>query len=557
MFFWKPKLFTTLKDYTKKQFFQDVNAGIIVAIIALPLSIALAISSGVSPEKGLHTAIIAGFLISFLGGSRVQIGGPTGAFMVIVYGIVMEFGIEGLMISTIMAGIMMMAMGFLRLGSIIKFIPFPIITGFTSGIAVVIFSSQMKDFLGLSLKKVPVDFLDQWTLYLQQINQTHLTTLFIGLLALVIIILWPRWNQKVPGALIALITTSVLVMWLDLPVATIGTQFGALSSSLPKLQPIHVNSETIRLLIQPALTIAILGSVESLLSAVVSDAMIGGKHRSNTELIAQGIANIASGLFGGIPATGAIARTVANIKNGGRTPIAGMVHAITLLFILVLFMPLAQMVPLASLSAILMVVAYNMSEWRQFLSIFRSTKSDVIILLTTFLLTILVDLVVAIEIGMILAAFLFMKRMSEVSHVQVTDLDAAEQISDEDDAAFVQERSEITGSSYIQVYEINGPFFFGAADKFISAFAQVNHQTDVLILRMRNVPSMDGTALNSFRHMMKMAKDRQIKLVLSGLNPQPQTVLRNAGLVERIGLENMLPTFTEAVNRAKELSRSS
>lgn len=360
----KPKILTTLKTYSKEQFFKDITAGIIVAIIALPLSIALAIASGVSPEKGLHTAIIAGFLISLLGGSRVQIGGPTGAFMIIVYNIVTQFGIDGLIIATFLAGLIMILMGFFKLGSIIKFIPYPITTGFTSGIAIVIFSSQMKDFWGLQVETVPTAFIDKWKVYFNSFNTMSLQTTIIGMIALLIIVLWPKINRQIPGALIALIVTSLLVNFLDLNVPTIGTKFGELSSTLPTLQLPNLTLDKISLLILPAFTIAILGSIESLLSAVVSDGMIGGKHRSNMELIAQGIANMASALFGGIPATGAIARTVANIKNGGRTPLAGIIHALTLLLIMVLFMPLAKMIPLTSLAAVLIVVSYNMSGWK-------------------------------------------------------------------------------------------------------------------------------------------------------------------------------------------------
>ena len=370
----KPKFFTTIKNYSREQFMNDLTAGIIVAIIALPLSIALAISSGVTPEKGLHTAIIAGFLISFLGGSRVQIGGPTGAFMIIVYGIVTEFGVNGLILATIMAGIIMILMGLMKMGSVIKYIPYPITTGFTSGIALTIFSSQINDFFGLGIESIPPEFIDKWSAYIGAFSNIDFSTTIVGLLALAIILVWPKINKKIPGALIALIVTSAIVSIFNMEVATIGSKFGELSSKLPEMNIPAFDLNQIKMLIPPAFTIAILGSIESLLSAVVSDGMIGSKHRSNMELIAQGVANIASGLFGGIPATGAIARTVANIKNGGRTPVAGMVHAITLLLIMLLFMPLAKMVPLASLAAVLIVVAYNMSEWREFTRSFQGSK---------------------------------------------------------------------------------------------------------------------------------------------------------------------------------------
>jgi SulP family sulfate permease len=546
----KPKVFTTMKTYTKEQFARDVTAGIIVAIIALPLSIALAIASGVAPEVGLHTAIIAGFLISLLGGSRVQIGGPTGAFMLIVYGIVMEFGMEGLILSTIMAGLMMVIMGLARFGSVIKFIPYPITTGFTSGIALTIFSSQVKDFLGLEMGTVPPEFLHKWQAYLQVMETIHLPTVAVGVLALLIIVLWPRVTRKIPGAFVALVVTSLVVLLLDLEVATIGSKFGTLSSRFPAPRLPEVSIERIRLLLPAAFTIAVLGSVESLLSAVVSDGMIGGKHRSNMELVAQGIANMASGLFGGIPATGAIARTVANIKNGGRTPVAGMVHSLTLLLILLVFMPLAKVVPLASLAAVLMVVAYNMSEWREFKQLFSSPKSDVLVLLVTFSITVLVDLIVAIEIGVVLAAFLFMKRMADVAEVRLTRLDAAEEEDLDVDFDFIAESERIRVAPYIQLYEINGPFFFGAADKFLDALHEIGGTTETLILRMRNVPSMDATAVHAFKRLLEMCQHDRIKILVSGIQEQPLSVMRKAGIVDSIGQDHFFGTVEEAIEQA-------
>ncbi len=459
-----PKILKTMKNYSKEQFFKDVTAGVIVAIIALPLSIALAISSGVSPEKGIYTAIIAGFLISLLGGSRVQIGGPTGAFMVIVYGIVMQYGIDGLAIATIMAGIIMIIMGLLKLGSIIKYIPYPITTGFTSGIAVVIFTSQLKDFFGLQIDNVPADFLGKWNMYINNAHTINLQALLIGAVALFIIIIWPRINRKIPGAFVALIVTSVIAKVFGMDIETIGTKYGEISSALPAFAMPQITMEKVTMLIMPAFTIAILGSIESLLSAVVSDGMIGSKHRSNMELVAQGTANIASALFGGIPATGAIARTVANVKNGGRTPVAGMVHSVTLLLILLLFMPFVKMVPLASLASVLIIVAYNMSEWREFKGLMKTPKSDIAVLLIVFIVTVMIDLVKAIEIGIVLAAFLFMKRMADVSNVNAVNMDASEE--ENESFNFAEENKKIFCPDYIQVYEINGPFFFGAADKF-------------------------------------------------------------------------------------------
>ncbi|WP_461205976.1 SulP family inorganic anion transporter [Clostridium sp. DL1XJH146] len=543
----QPKLFTTLKDYSKEQFFKDVTAGIIVAIIALPLSIALAIASGVSPEKGLYTAIIAGFIISLLGGSRVQIGGPTGAFMVIVYGIVTEFGIEGLTIATILAGLIMIVMGLLKFGQIIKFIPYPITTGFTTGIALTIFSSQIKDFLGLKTGDVPVEFIGKWKLYIGAMDTLSVQTTGIGILALLIIILWPKINRKIPGALIALIVTSVIVKLLGLDVPTIGTKFGELSSALPSISIPNVTLEKVKLLLAPAFTIAILGSIESLLSAVVSDGMIGAKHRSNMELVAQGVANMASGLFGGIPATGAIARTAANVKNGGRTPIAGMVHAVTILLIMVLFMPLAKMIPLSALAAVLIIVSFNMVEWDEFEALFKSPKSDVIVLLVTFAITVLIDLVKAIEIGIVLASFLFMKRMADVSSVSMTNMDASEDNDDGKDFDFIKESNKIKTADNVQIYEINGPFFFGAADKFIEATSQIGLKTNTLIIRMRNVPAMDATALHAFKRIVFMCRRRHIKIVISGINEQPLKVLKKAELVDVIGEENFFAEVEGAI----------
>lgn len=550
MISFRPKLFTLLKDYSFNQFTKDVTAGIIVAIIALPLSIALGIASGVTPEKGLHTAIIAGFLISFFGGSRVQIGGPTGAFMVIVYGIVMKFGIEGLILSTFMAGIIMILLGLLKLGNLIKFIPYPITTGFTSGIAVTIFSSQVKDFLGLTTPSLPAEFLGKWKIIISSINTIDFTTTIIGVIALLAIIIWPKINRKIPGALVALIITSLIVYFFELDVATIGSKFGELSSSLPRFALPIITMDKILLLLGPAFTIAMLGSIESLLSAVVADGMIGAKHRSNTELIAQGIANIASSLFGGIPATGAIARTVANVKNGGRTPIAGIVHALTLLLIMILFMPLAKTIPLSSLSAVLIIVAYNMSDWREFKELLKSPKSDILVLLVTFLVTVLIDLVKAIEIGLILSSFLFMKRMADVSSVNLSKMDASEE---DEDSNYNFDDNKFSINSGIQIYEINGPFFFGAADKFVEATGTVAEKTEVLIIRMRNVPSMDATAVHAFKRLVKTCESKKIKLLVSEVQPQPKLVLHKANLDELIGEDNFFKDINKTINYANRL----
>lgn len=543
-----PKFFTTLKGYTLKDLRADVIAGLIVAIIALPLSIALAIASGVSPEKGIHTAIIAGFLISFLGGSRVQIGGPTGAYMVIVYGIVMKYGVEGLILATIMAGIMIMLMGLFKLGSVIKFIPHTIITGFTSGIALTIFSSQVKDFFGLQMDAVPAEFVDKWEAMFRAFPTFQWQTLGIGLLALGIIVFWPKHKIKIPGSLGALVVTTLIVQFFQLDVPTIGSKFGELSSALPVFNLPGITMEKLALLVGPAFTIAILGAIESLLSAVVADGMIGAKHRSNTELIAQGIANIASGLFGGIPATGAIARTVANIKNGGRSPVAGMVHAVVLLLIMLLFMPLAKLIPLSALAAILIVVAYNMSEWREFAGLLKSPKSDVAVLIITFVITVFIDLIKAIEIGVILAAFFFMKRMADVTEVKELSRDAAE----EDDSFTPGFDMDLLKNipKGIQVYEINGPLFFGAADKFLDTLMQLDRDTKIIILRTRNVPSMDASALHVLRRFTKTCSVHKIRFIIAGLNEQPTVMLQKAGLLEVIGEKNLFDNFEMALNEA-------
>ncbi len=536
----QPMLFDTLKNYSKKQFLNDLVAGIIVSIIALPLSIALAISSGVSPEQGLYTAIIGGFLISFLGGSRVQIGGPTGAFMVIVYGIISSFGIEGLITATIMAGFILILFGLFKLGGVIKYIPYPLTTGFTAGIALTIFSSQIKDFFGLSIEKLPADFLEKWEAYFEAIKTINIQAVIIGIIALIIIILWPRVTRKIPGSLVAIIVTTIIVSVFKMDVNTIGKEFGELSSSLPTPRFPKFTFETISELIRPAFTIALLGGIESLLSSVVSDGMIGSKHRSDMELVAQGVANMASGVFGGIPATGAIARTVANIENGGRTPVSGMVHALMLLLILVTLMPLAKMIPLATLASVLMVVAYNMSSWREFKHLFKAPKSDIIVLIISFVLTVVFDLVIAIEIGVVLAAILFMKRMSEVSHIK--SLDTAE-----------EDFHPANIPNSITVYDINGPFFFGAADKFIEILTNIHYPTKVIILQMKNVPAIDATALHAFKQFINICKQNNITLFISGINNQPLNALKKSLVYEEIGEKQFYKDVNEAIKAANEL----
>jgi len=538
-YIFKPKLFVTLKNYDSRQLYKDLMAGLIVGIVALPLAIAFGIASGVSPEKGLYTAVIAGFLISALGGSRVQIGGPTGAFIVIVYGIIQQYGLNGLIISTFLAGIMLIIMGFARLGSVIKFIPHPLIIGFTSGIALIIFSSQVKDGLGLTMGTVPADFIAKWTAYSQNIQSINLSALAITLITVLIIIFWPRVTQRVPGSLIAILATTTLVHVFQLPVETIGTRFGSISSSLPTPTVPHIDFETIKVLVQPAFTIALLGGIESLLSAVVADSMIGGHHKSNMELVAQGTANIFSSLFGGIPATGAIARTATNVKNGGRTPISGITHAIVLLLIILFFGKWASLIPMSTLAGILLVVAYNMSEWRNFLSVLKGPRSDAAVLLTTFFLTVIFDLTLAIEVGMLLAIFLFMRSMIRFTGVNTL---SAEKNGEED---LLPEQGI---PKHIEVIEITGPLFFGAAYKFKEAVQFINRDTNVLIIRMKQVPIIDATGIKTLEEVFKELKHRGILFVLTEIQSgQVTKELRDSGLLFEIGIQNITNTFDEAL----------
>ena len=545
----KPKFFSLFKTFTKEQIIKDITAGVVVAIIALPLSIALAIASGATPEKGLHTAIIAGFLISFLGGSRVQIGGPTGAFVIIVFNIIQKYGYDGLLVATIMAGFFLIIFGLLKLGTFIRLIPYPITTGFTSGIAVVIFTTQIKDFLGLSIDKMPSGFISMWKIFLLNIHSINYWAFGIALASLTLILLWPKITDKIPGSLVAVILSSIFVYFFNMPVETIGSRFGEISSSLPSISIPQVSIEQIEHLIMPAMTIALLAGIESLLSAVVADGMIGGAHRPNTELIAQGVANIASASLGGLPATGAIARTAANVNNGGRTPLAGMTHAVVLLVMLVLLMPLAKYIPMAALAAILVFVAYNMSEWHSFKMLLKAPKSDITVLLVTFFLTVLIDLVVAIEIGMIFAALLFMKRMSDVtserlrfSHDKITD--------DNIELKYFLERKNIHLPKGIGIYEINGPFFFGIADKFLENALQYRKPVPVLIIRMRHVPAMDATALHALRRLLARCKEVGTRMILSEVNEQPMKTMTKARFIDEIGQENITTDFESAAKRA-------
>ena len=539
-------LLSNMKSYDKSQFVRDLIAGIIVAIIALPLSIALAIASGVNPEKGIHTAIIAGFMISLLGGSRVQIGGPTAAFVVIVVGIMAKFGLEGLILATIMAGIILVIMGLCNIGSLIKFIPSTITVGFTGGIAVTLFVQQLKDFLGLEIANVPSEFFERIACYAENIGTINPYAILIGCIAILIMIVLPKITQKIPGSLIAIIVTTLMVKIFNIEVSTIGSVFGELSNKFPVPKLPNVSFGMVKELISPAFTIAILAAIESLLSCVVSDGMIGSHHRSNTELIAQGVGNICSGLFGGIPATGAIARTAANVKNGGRTPVAGMVHAITLAIIMILLMPYAALIPMSTLAAVLMVVAYNMSEWREFIAMRKAPKSDFAVLLITFALTVCFDLVVAIEVGMVLAALLFMNRMATTTEVRKW-----EEYDEETDQESIHHMQLPEKTA---VYEITGPMFFGATDKFRGIIADSKKHYKVLILRMRGVPALDATAYKSIEDIYNECKNHGITLIVSHINEQPLSVLKKQGLFEEIGEENFAPNIKSAIECAKKFA---
>lgn len=543
----RPKLIDTLKTYTRKQFTNDLFAGIIVGVVALPLAIAFAIASGVTPEKGLITAVVAGFIISVLGGSRVQIGGPTGAFIVIVYGIVQMYGVSGLIVATFMAGIMLIIMGLARLGTIIKYIPHPLIIGFTSGIALIIFSSQVKDFLWLSMGAVPADFLEKWKAFFLNISSINIYAVAVTVATILIIVLWPKVSKKIPGSLIAILVTTAIVQLFHLPVETIGSRFGVISSSIPALKFPLVDFATFKQLIQPAFTIAMLGAIESLLSAVVADGMISGNHRSNTELIAQGTANIFSSFFGGIPATGAIARTATNVKNGGRTPVAGIVHSITLLFILLVAGRWASLIPIANLAGILIIVAYNMSEWKNFMSILKGPKGDVLVLLITFFLTVLIDLTVAIEVGIVLAAFLFMRNMIKFSGVSTYTAE----IKDEDFGYDLVE-NQYQVPKGVEVFEITGPLFFGAAYKFKDALKYLEKHPKVLIIRMRHVPLIDATGIQVLQEVSKNLKNHHTKIIVSEVSSkQVLKELQDSRLLFAIGKGNVLETFEQALEKAK------
>lgn len=551
----KPRLFSTLKNYSKETFMSDLMAGIIVGIVALPLAIAFGIASGVSPEKGIITAIIAGFIISLLGGSKVQIGGPTGAFIVIIYDIIQQYGEAGLIVATLMAGILLILLGVFKLGAIIKFIPYPIIVGFTSGIAVTIFTTQIADIFGLNFggEKVPGDFIGKWMIYFRHFDTVNWWNAVVSILSIIIIAITPRFSKKIPGSLIAIIVVTIGVYVLKTyagidSIDTIGDRF-TIKSELPEAAIPTLNWEAIKDLFPVAITIAVLGAIESLLSATVADGVTGDKHDSNTELIAQGTANLITPLFGGIPATGAIARTMTNINNGGKTPVAGIIHAIVLLLILLFLMPLAQYIPMACLAGVLVIVSYNMSEWRTFKALLKNPKSDVTVLLITFFLTIIFDLTIAIEVGLVIACILFMRRVMETTEISVIkdEIDP----NDELDIAVCEEHLIIPAG--VEVYEINGPYFFGIATKFEETMAQLGDRPKVRIIRMRKVPFIDSTGIHNLTSLCKMSQKEKITIVLSGVNEKVHKTLEKSGFYELLGKQNICPNINVALDRAKEI----
>ena len=558
MFEFKPKLISSLKDYSREKFISDVMAGIIVGIVALPLAIAFGIASGVSPEKGIITAIIAGFIISVFGGSKVQIGGPTGAFIVIVYGIIEQYGVSGLIVATLIAGFMLIAMGVFKLGTVIKFIPYPIIVGFTSGIALTIFTTQIGDTFGLNFggEAVPGDFISKWILYFKHFRTIDIWSTIISLGSIFLIIITPKFSKKIPGSLVAIILMTVIAYLLKnymgvTSISTIGDRF-TISPKLPEMEIPNIDWETFKNLLPVAGVIAILGAIESLLSAAVADGVIGDKHDSNTELIAQGVANVVAPLFGGIPATGAIARTMTNINNGGKTPVAGIIHAIVLLLILLFVMPLAQYIPMSCLAGVLIIVAYNMSEWRTFKSLLKNPKADVIVLITTFSLTVIFDLVIAIQVGILIACLLFMKRVSETTKISVNtkDLDVFADFG----PAVKEEIIKIPEG--VEVYEIDGPYFFGIANKFEEQMARIQDRPIVRIFRMRKVPFIDSTGIHNLQTLCRTSQRQNISIVLSGVKESVHHTLETAGFNDFIGKENICPNIYEAIKRSQKIIES-
>lgn len=553
----KPKLFDTLRNYTKTDFMTDLMAGIIVGIVALPLAIAFGIASGVSPEKGIITAIVAGFIISFLGGSKVQIGGPTGAFIVIIYGIIQQYGIEGLMVATMMAGVLLIILGVFKLGTIIKFIPYPIVVGFTSGIAVTIFTTQIADIFGLQFgdEKVPGDFIGKWILYFHHFDSVNWWNALVSVVSIVIIALTPKFSKKIPGSLVAIILVTVAVWLMKMYggitcIDTIGDRF-SIQAQLPDANVPTLDWEAVKNLFPVAITIAVLGAIESLLSATVADGMIGDRHDSNTELVAQGIANVVSPIFGGIPATGAIARTMTNINNGGKTPVAGIVHAVVLLLILIFLMPLAKFIPMACLAGVLVVVSYNMSGWRVFKGLLKNPKSDVTVLLITFFLTVIFDLTVAIEVGLVIACVSFMKRVMETTQISVI----TDEIDPNKESDLEVHEEHLVIPEGVEVYEINGPYFFGIATKFEDIMARFGDRPQIRIIRMRKVPFIDSTGIHNLTTLCEMSQKENIHIILSGVNPQVHATLEKSGFYTLLGKENICSNINEALETArKELS---
>ncbi len=551
-----PKSLTCLRGYNKTTFMSDLMAGVIVGIVALPLAIAFAIASGVSPEKGIITAVIAGFIVSALGGSKVQIGGPTGAFIVIVYGVIQQYGISGLTVATIIAGVLLVLLGVFKLGTVIKFIPYPVVVGFTSGIAVTIFTTQMTDVFGLSFggETVPGDFIGKWMLYFKHFNTVNWWNFIVSVASVIIIAVTPKISKKIPGSLVAIILVTIGVWCLKSffgidSIDTIGDRF-SINSQLPKAEMPALDWEAIKNLFPVAVTIAALGAIESLLSATVADGMISDHHNSNTELIALGVANMVTPIFGGIPATGAIARTMTNINNGGRTPVAGMIHAVVLLLILLFLMPLARFIPMACLAGVLVVVSYNMSGWRSFTALLKNPKSDVIVLLITFFLTVIFDLTVAIAVGLLLACLLFIKRIMETTEITAIK----EEIHVEDEAGIMHDES-ITIPAGVEVYEINGPYFFGVATQFEELMSDFRDKSKVRVIRMRKVPFIDSTGIHNLSNFCEMSFKNKIVVVLSGVNPQVHSALHKAGFYDLVGEKNICPNINVALSRAEEIMK--
>lgn len=554
--YFAPRLLSELRHYNKAKFAADLMAGLIVGIVALPLAIAFGIASGVSPSQGILTAIIGGFIVSALGGSRVQIGGPTGAFIVIIYGIVSDpnLGLSGLMLATMLAGIFLILLGVCHLGTIIKFIPYPIVVGFTSGIAVTIFTTQIKDLFGLTIAgKMPGDFLSKWLVYFQNFDTVDWGTTAVGVLSILIIALTPKVSKKVPGSLVAIIVMTIGVYFLntytDMKVLTIGDQFGEIKASIPSLQVPNLSWESVKSLFPTAMVIAVLGAIESLLSATVADGVCGDHHNSNQELIGQGVANLCTPLFGGIPCTGAIARTMTNINNGGRTPVAGIIHAAVLLIIFLVLMPLAAYIPMSCLAGVLVIVSYNMSGWRTFMQLMKNPKSDVIVLFITFLLTVIFDLTIAIEVGLLIACLLFMKRMAESTQIKVI----ADEIdpNDETDAEVHEEHLRIPQG--VEVYEINGPYFFGIANKFEELMAAMEDHPKVRIIRMRRVPFIDSTGIHNLQNLCEMSHREGTHIVLSGVTPNVYSVLEHNGFCHLLGKDHICPNINVALERASAI----